>query len=84
MLVREPENRIQLNDIAKHDWLLFNDDNGQHQKEDLNYYDEPLVKRKVLAESLQNEIVNYMIKGNIATQEDIKRFFFFYIIKIIN
>ena len=57
MLVREPENRIELNDIAKHDWLLINDENSSNQiiiKED--NYDEPLVKRKVLAESLQNEI----------------------------
>lgn len=77
MLVREPENRILLNDIAKHDWLLAasNNDESQQQQAQMNdHFDEPLIKRKVIAESLQNEIVNNMIKGNIATHEDIKKY----------
>ena len=75
MLIREPEKRIELDDIARHEWLLLasSNDECQQQNNVNDNFDVPMIKRKVLSENIQNEIVNSMIKGNIATNEEIKK-----------
>ena len=75
MLIREPEKRIELDDIARHEWLLLasSNDECQQQNNVNDNFDVPMIKRKVLSENIQNEIVNSMIKGNIATHEEIKK-----------
>ena len=57
------------NDIAKHEWLTNKNEECDDKKFD--NYDVPLIKRKVLSESVHNEVIINMIKGNIAPQDEV-------------
>ncbi|KAL0271505.1 UNVERIFIED_CONTAM: hypothetical protein PYX00_008580 [Menopon gallinae] len=61
MLVREPEARATLADIASDPWL-----GGPPQVEYL-----PLVSRHQVTEDDHNIIINKMVNGNIATKEEV-------------
>lgn len=63
MLVREPSDRISLDDIMKHPWvaLEFEDVNGII----------PLISSEMLTPEDRNFIVKKMIEGKIASKEEI-------------
>jgi SNF related kinase len=63
MLVRQPEKRATLHDIAKNAWLM------EGVTELPEYL--PLVSREQVSDSDHTLIIQKMINGNIATKEDI-------------
>lgn len=79
MLVREPEKRILLEDIAKHEWMTNydadddDDENNTLVSSNSNDDNLPLIKSKRLTPQEENEIIDNMIKGNIATYDEIIR-----------
>lgn len=64
MLVREPEKRSTLHQIATDSWLL--EDLEDHGPEYL-----PLVSREQVSEEDHNLIIQKMVNGNIAAKEEI-------------
>lgn len=66
MLVRAPEKRATLGEIAAHPWLTSS-------KQENNAADVmPLVSREQLSEEDHNFIVQKIVNGNIATKEEIQ------------
>lgn len=65
MLVREPENRATLQQIAQDPWLL----EGSSTEEIPEYL--PLVSREQVSEEDHALILQKMVNGKIATKEDI-------------
>ncbi|KAK9502311.1 hypothetical protein O3M35_011108 [Rhynocoris fuscipes] len=63
MLVRDPERRATLDEIASDPWL--------HQESNLISSDLPLVSYKTLSETDHALIVHKMVQGNICTKEDL-------------
>lgn len=66
MLVRNPEQRATLDEIAKHKWLV----SGKADPSPLDTI--PLVSREQLSEEDHNLIVQKIVNGNIATKEEIQ------------
>lgn len=67
MLVRAPEKRATLAEIAAHPWLACN---KQENAADAL----PLVSREQLSEEDHNLIVQKIVNGNIATKEEIQEY----------
>lgn len=65
MLVRAPEKRATLSEIAAHPWLISS-------KQENNVDAMPLVSREQLSEDDHNFIVQKIVNGNIATKEEIQ------------
>lgn len=66
MLVRAPEKRATLGEIAAHPWLISS-------KQEVNTADVmPLVSREQLSEEDHTFIVQKIVNGNIATKEEIQ------------
>lgn len=72
MLVRDPEKRATLVQIAEHPWLKLH-------KDDKFAEALPLVSREQLSEEDHNLIVQKMANGNIATKEEIQEYVIFQI-----
>ncbi|XP_015109768.1 SNF-related serine/threonine-protein kinase isoform X2 [Diachasma alloeum] len=66
MLVREPEGRATLEEIAADPWLGISTDTDSDNVEAL-----PLVSRQQVSEEHHNLIITKMVNGNIATKEEI-------------
>jgi SNF-related kinase len=66
MLVRNPEKRATLTEIASHKWLIV----GKQDNPPLDTL--PLVSREQLTEEDHNLIVTKIVNGNIATKEEIQ------------
>ncbi|XP_011308158.1 serine/threonine-protein kinase MARK1 [Fopius arisanus] len=66
MLVREPEGRANLEEIASDPWLGISNDTDSDTVEAL-----PLVSRQQVSEEHHNLIITKMVNGNIATKEEI-------------
>ncbi|XP_063977225.1 serine/threonine-protein kinase MARK1 isoform X2 [Diachasmimorpha longicaudata] len=66
MLVREPEGRATLEEIAADPWLGISTDTDSDTVEAL-----PLVSRQQVSEEHHNLIITKMVNGNIATKEEI-------------
>lgn len=66
MLVRNPEKRATLAEIANHKWLIV----GKQDNPPLDTL--PLVSREQLTEEDHNLIVQKIVNGNIATKEEIQ------------
>lgn len=64
MLIREPEKRATLEDIANNEWLRETDD-----LQPAEYL--PLVSREDLQEEDHAHIIQKMVNGNIASKEAI-------------
>lgn len=64
MLVREPDKRATLQQIAQNEWLTQG--GSDHVPEYL-----PLVSRQQVSEDDHNLIIQKMVNGNIATKEEI-------------
>lgn len=64
MLVREPDKRATLREIAKDVWLT--QDGAQHVPEHM-----PLVSRQQVSEEDHTHIIQKMVNGSIATKEEI-------------
>ena len=64
MLVREPSERIKLQDILKHPWLAGDSI--------LHPIGAPLITRKQISEEVHNHVVQKMVEGKIATKEDVQ------------
>ncbi|XP_015175161.1 PREDICTED: probable serine/threonine-protein kinase DDB_G0277165 isoform X2 [Polistes dominula] len=64
MLVREPEGRASLEEIAADPWLAIGSD-----KDSVEVL--PLVSRQQVSDDHHNLIITKMVNGNIATKEDI-------------
>lgn len=71
MLVRIPDKRATLAEIANHPWVNA----GKQDTSDLL----PLISREHLAEEDHNLIVQKIVNGNIATKEEIQEQVFSYI-----
>lgn len=67
MLVRAPEKRATLGEIAAHPWLISS-------KQDNHADIMPLVSREQLSEDDHNFIVQKIVNGNIATKEEIQEY----------
>lgn len=65
MLIRNPEKRATLPEIASHPWLGVS---TQENPSDV----QPLVCREQLCEEDHNLIVQKIVNGNIATKEEIQ------------
>lgn len=65
MLVRDPEKRATLTQIAAHPWLA-------QQKGDQSLDMVPLITREQLSDDDHNLIVQKIVNGNIATKEEIQ------------
>lgn len=66
MLVRNPEKRATLNDIARHPWLA-------KKETTLPAADNlPLISKEQLSEEDHNLIVQKIVNGKIATKEEIQ------------
>ncbi|KAF5305616.1 hypothetical protein FQR65_LT07697 [Abscondita terminalis] len=65
MLVRDPEKRATLVEIAAHPWLA-------QQKDDQSIDIVPLITREQLSDDDHNLIVQKIVNGNIATKEEIQ------------
>lgn len=72
MLVRDPEKRATLVQIAEHPWLKLH-------KDDKFVEALPLVSREQLSDEDHNLIVQKMANGNIATKEEIQEYVTFQI-----
>lgn len=68
MLVRAPEKRANLAEIANHPWLAMKEHNNQ------NIDALPLVSREQLSEEDHNLIVQKIVNGDIATKEEIQEY----------
>lgn len=66
MLVRNPEKRATLLEIANHSWI----NTGKHDNLDLL----PLISRENLSEEDHNLIVQKIVNGNIASKEEIQEY----------
>lgn len=66
MLVRNPEKRATLTEIANHKWLKV----GKQDNPPIDTL--PLVSREQLSEEDHNVIVQKIVNGNIATKEEIQ------------
>lgn len=66
MLIRAPEKRATLKEIAEHPWLASNKNESQ------NVDVLPLVSREQLPEEDHNLIVQKIVTGNIASKEEIQ------------
>lgn len=66
MLVRQPEGRATLEEIAGDAWLGIENDGDVDPVESL-----PLVSRQQVSEEHHNLIITKMVNGNIATKEEI-------------
>lgn len=64
MLVRNPDKRATLSEIASHPWIYI----GKQDNSDLL----PLISREHLSEDDHNLIVQKIVNGNIATKEEIQ------------
>lgn len=64
MLVRNPEKRATLAEIASHPWI----NTSKQDNSDLL----PLISREHLSEDDHNLIVQKIVNGNIATKEEIQ------------
>lgn len=64
MLVRNPEKRATLTEIAMHPWV----NTGKQDNADLL----PLISKENLSEEDHNLIVQKIVNGNIATKEEIQ------------
>lgn len=64
MLVRNPEKRATLAEIANHPWV----NTGKHDNPDLL----PLISKEHLGEEDHNLIVQKIVNGSIATKEEIQ------------
>lgn len=67
MLVRDPEKRATLTQIAAHPWL-------KPHKDDQTVEVLPLVSREQLTDDDHNLIVQKIVNGNIATKEEIQEY----------
>lgn len=67
MLVRDPEKRSTLDQIAKHPWLQQNT-----TSDTIDYL--PLVSRQELSEEDHAFIIQKMINGKIASKEEITQY----------
>lgn len=65
MLVREPEKRASLSQIAVHPWLC----EGKQDSQPVDVL--PLVSRQHVSEEDHNFILQKIVNGNIATKEEI-------------
>jgi len=65
MLVREPEKRAKLEDLAKDSWLQ----EGSEQQQPAEYL--PLISREHVSDEDHNIIIQKMVSGKIATKEEI-------------
>lgn len=65
MLVRAPEKRATLSEIAAHPWLIST-------KQEHNADTMPLVSREQMSEEDHNLIVQKIVNGNIASKEEIQ------------
>lgn len=66
MLIREPERRATLEEIANDPWLVESGGQREHNQEYL-----PLVSRHQVSEEDHSTIIQKMVNGNIATKEQI-------------
>lgn len=66
MLIREPERRASLEQIANDPWLLEGAKETQQSTEYL-----PLVSRHQVSDEDHNTIIQKMVNGNIASKEEI-------------
>lgn len=64
MLVREPEGRASLEEIAADPWLAIGSDSDTMETL-------PLVSRQQVSDDHHNHIITKMVNGNIATKEEI-------------
>lgn len=64
MLVREPEGRASLEEIAADPWLAIGFDSDTMETL-------PLVSRQQVSDDHHNHIITKMVNGNIATKEEI-------------
>lgn len=64
MLLRNPEHRAKLAEIANHPWL------SSGKQEHIDAF--PLVSKEQLSEDDHNLIVQKIVNGNIATKEEIQ------------
>lgn len=64
MLVRQPERRASLEEIASNTWLVAGSDTDPAESL-------PLVSRQQVSEEHHNLIITKMVNGNIATKEEI-------------
>ncbi|CAL1676203.1 unnamed protein product [Lasius platythorax] len=64
MLVREPEGRASLEEIAANPWLAIGSDSDAMETL-------PLVSRQQVSDDHHNHIITKMVNGNIATKEEI-------------
>lgn len=64
MLVREPESRASLEEIAADPWLAIGSDTDIIETL-------PLVSRQQVSDDHHNHIITKMVNGNIATKEEI-------------
>lgn len=64
MLVRNPEKRATLVEIASHPWVHT----GKQDNSDLL----PLISKENLSEDDHNLIVQKIVNGNIATKEEVQ------------
>jgi SNF-related kinase len=80
MLVRDPEKRILLDNISKHEWLNmcqdnhdYGDDNDREfdDQDNDSYNEEPLIKFNNLSQAENDRIIKKMINGSIAAKEEI-------------
>lgn len=69
MLVREPEKRATLQQIAKDKWLMKDSDASSGDDQIPDYL--PLVSRQQVSEEDHNMIIQKMVNGNIATKDEI-------------
>lgn len=65
MLIREPERRASLAEIASDPWLM----EGAKETQSTEYL--PLVSRHQVSEEDHNIIIQKMVNGNIASKEEI-------------
>jgi hypothetical protein len=61
---------MSLDNIVRHEWLQLNDQIDSNCTN--SNYMIPLIKRKSLSEIENNQIIESMVKGNIATRSEIK------------
>ena len=69
MLVREPEKRATLQQIANDSWLQQGNNQNQNQKQQPEYL--PLVSKEQVSDEDHSFIVQKMVNGNIAQKDEI-------------
>lgn len=72
MLIREPERRATLAQIANDTWLM----EGVKDTQPTEYL--PLVSRHQVSDEDHNIIIQKMVNGNIATKEEISEYAYYF------